>query len=1150
MATPTGVLDKVNGKLDDVGRVTATSDAASFIYGSWNLSNAEAQQVVPVLQALSPAAAAAFSSVSSGGESGSAVTFEDAWRQAAAAAPKEFLEAQRTTVRQLRYEPAEAAIRAAGIDLAGQPTAVKETLWSFVLLFGPEKLPTLYTDAARLSYISNDGLVNAENRRVFTEKLYDMVTGEDWVDSRSPEAVGILNRLALEKQEAVNLLQKEETAASTTLQSAQTKAGAAADDYDADFANKVMAAAEKYVGKIPYRAGGDGEKFIDAGMLVKKVLLDVKLDVGTSVVDEIYKLAINGKKIFTDISKVKKGDLVFFAPLGEKMKVAVSVANHVAFYSGEEKKVLHAHSSCNVAYSNLTDEFVNAILGYCHLTPRGFALLGSDKAAQKSGSATKFQAPPSDVGVRIEGKYTVVKVQPDKTYCEPVYPDMCVFPGGVLPDGSVDFSKIRKEDVTIKPGMIMEITTEKLKDLYGVDLSGLVAPKDAITERQRDTDFRKYRKRIKPFSKGMPMNIRDPFPVDAKIMEIEMHRPRVKQPKIKLSEIKNAHGSPCAAGIKNDLTIAAHVLEAAHRTEQRLVKLENNMATIMRHLWRLGSRISINCVYYGGQDVGQKYRSIRCMHDDRVRDGGLMSLDQCNHCTRYEPIYGKTYEILNDVGLNLDMLLDECQLGYSTMDEKVRQLRNDEMPVEKPRAKLNTDLNRVRTANDIPMAVTWPEGMKMNWSPTPVELQKPLVVLEQDINGTKIAQLASSQIGNTKTSGSSLKAGNMLSIMKQNRDALLKMVSEGHCVDWFDKEVFGNNAAATFTENMKNIGYENALRQLCTEKEIDPVLVAAVAAIETGGVPSDGDYAGVMQVERDKIYQDSPNYDSLPELERCMVGFKLGIEGIFQKQSAVETTNPALSLSAYNGGEGYQIGTPSGAVRLDQTPSGIQAGLNWDERDSWLYTTMSAAYWDNIQKMPPNWDREEKITYFAKVCFAYCKIAESFAVGCSIEGEFRGTKLNFCFADDTIKNNEIIYTSSFGGRTGKGSVGKHAGVDFACNEGTPVVAICDGIVCSSHGEDVNGYGEQVCVQHGMGSDAFYYRVAHLSERKVNEGDTVLQGQVLGYTGNTGGSSGPHLHFEILTDAMLVASGGQAHDPLDDYRTITNIELPSRITLPS
>ena len=67
----------------------------------------------------------------------------------------------------------------------------------------------------------------------------------------------------------------------------------------------------------------------------------------------------------------------------------------------------------------------------------------------------------------------------------------------------------------------------------------------------------------------------------------------------------------------------------------------------------------------------------------------------------------------------------------------------------------------------------------------------------------------------------------------------------------------------------------------------------------------------------------------------------------------------------------------------------------------------------------------------------------------------------------------------------------------------------------------SSYGNYVVVSHGSGNTTLY---AHMSSRKVSEGDYVNQGDVLGITGSTGISSGPHLHFEITEN-------GERVDPL-------------------
>ncbi|MEM9776148.1 MAG: LysM peptidoglycan-binding domain-containing M23 family metallopeptidase [Chloroflexota bacterium] len=86
----------------------------------------------------------------------------------------------------------------------------------------------------------------------------------------------------------------------------------------------------------------------------------------------------------------------------------------------------------------------------------------------------------------------------------------------------------------------------------------------------------------------------------------------------------------------------------------------------------------------------------------------------------------------------------------------------------------------------------------------------------------------------------------------------------------------------------------------------------------------------------------------------------------------------------------------------------------------------------------------------------------------------------------------------------------HGGVDFAVAAGIPIRAVSGGTVTAA-GRDINGYGNTVVVHHGQN---FYTLYAHLSEISVSRGEKVFKGEPLGYSGNTGKSTNPHLHFEI------------------------------------
>lgn len=98
-----------------------------------------------------------------------------------------------------------------------------------------------------------------------------------------------------------------------------------------------------------------------------------------------------------------------------------------------------------------------------------------------------------------------------------------------------------------------------------------------------------------------------------------------------------------------------------------------------------------------------------------------------------------------------------------------------------------------------------------------------------------------------------------------------------------------------------------------------------------------------------------------------------------------------------------------------------------------------------------------------------------------------------------------------GGRRTQGLHGRN-GIDLGAPIGTPVLASADGTVLTALGSGYNGgYGLYVVIRHPNGTQTLY---AHLSQVNVTAGDRVSKGEVIGRVGNTGRSTGPHLHFEI------------------------------------
>ncbi len=124
-----------------------------------------------------------------------------------------------------------------------------------------------------------------------------------------------------------------------------------------------------------------------------------------------------------------------------------------------------------------------------------------------------------------------------------------------------------------------------------------------------------------------------------------------------------------------------------------------------------------------------------------------------------------------------------------------------------------------------------------------------------------------------------------------------------------------------------------------------------------------------------------------------------------------------------------------------------------------------------------------------------------------------------------LNSNLNVLSSLYGGRKDpiSGRPGNHTGIDIPAARGTPIYAAKSGVVVTS----VMGtgsawsYGNYVVVSHSDGTSTLY---AHMNSRAVQKGQTVRQGEVVGYVGTTGRSTGNHLHFEVRKN-------GKRTDPL-------------------
>ena len=109
-------------------------------------------------------------------------------------------------------------------------------------------------------------------------------------------------------------------------------------------------------------------------------------------------------------------------------------------------------------------------------------------------------------------------------------------------------------------------------------------------------------------------------------------------------------------------------------------------------------------------------------------------------------------------------------------------------------------------------------------------------------------------------------------------------------------------------------------------------------------------------------------------------------------------------------------------------------------------------------------------------------------------------------------------TSSFGERidpfNGEGAF--HTGVDISCDYGAPVIAPADAVV--GYADFMNGYGRAIILEHGHGLSTLY---GHLSSFAVVTGQEIHRGDIIGYIGDSGRSTGPHLHYEVRINNVPV-----------------------------
>lgn len=135
-----------------------------------------------------------------------------------------------------------------------------------------------------------------------------------------------------------------------------------------------------------------------------------------------------------------------------------------------------------------------------------------------------------------------------------------------------------------------------------------------------------------------------------------------------------------------------------------------------------------------------------------------------------------------------------------------------------------------------------------------------------------------------------------------------------------------------------------------------------------------------------------------------------------------------------------------------------------------------------------------------------------FLVACTTTATSPSRSSDPTLAGNTPEENPIVFSFPMSQykRVSRGYTGKHKGVDISAPKGTPIYAAEAGWI-TYQGRRFKGYGKLVIVEHSQKWATFY---AHMTKFELNEGAWVNKGDIIGYVGNTGRSTAPHLHFEI------------------------------------
>ena len=751
-----------------------------------------------------------------------------------------------------------------------------------------------------------------------------------------------------------------------------------------------------------------------------------------------------------------------------------------------------------------------------------------------SGLTRPGLSAPANESIKTElekhGKHMDSRIQaPDKVYCEPVYPDLVSVSSEVPAYYSVQ-SDIPTSQMVLGANMNYTIPTGVLTSYYGPE-SVSYNVYNELVEEQRKVAFNaeEHRQTTKVPSSGKPANNNDPFPTDAKIEELETHQPRVK-----IKEIK-----ACPEAV----TTAKAAVQLSINTEKRLVRLENNMATILRYLSRLSSRVPINCVYYGGQITTEKYRCIRCLKDDRISDGQCMTIDQCLNCTRYEPLIGQVYDILNDQGINLSQILDDCQMSYTTMSEYCDFVTATSYQTDLETTTLDANGVQNRLINETDFQQDWPAGLKMDWNLYPVEDQRPHINARQSVDENGYSPL-SSNYGTAVNYGyayTNVGAGSASdNKILQNRDlmeAIYNSTNSDEDSDSSSSETekhiayeaiseakeFAEAHSDQFVEEMTAYIGKNIADYFSSNgiDDMDNILVAAIT------FANDQDFTDVINnLQNIKRNLSSQNIDNSVLLATF---YSLNTKYLYGANQNIEDKTFPRRLDKVT--KIITVTNEGGESGSETTEIEVGFDLDWNNINNWNWTEfiepLNINYTSNQRADTLNDD----LYTFAKIAYVYGELYSK----CHTSS-YDNDSYGFSFPIFEADLPSCAYTSPYGQRYINGSSSFHYGVDIGGIIGIGIHSIAEGTVHSSSGFQDPGGGNIVVVQHPNG---YFSRYMHLNDVTVKAGDTISKGQLIGHMGTTGSSTGPHLHFEVCVNGY---SSQEAKDPTIYFPRLGSIAI--------